>query len=297
MAIGKRIVEIRESKDISQRELATRMGYSSTFTISQIEKGFIELTNTIMDGLTEALDVSAEYILKGTTRDSLVQQVDYISKSVKVKNKLAFIKQTDYFLFLISFSLLLLSLTVKGEQRSNILVISLVFSLLLLMYVLLAKVFQDRNNFDIISISSHKKLYYRSNLNNTSLRKHKIVNIVLTALVIIFNLFFYISLIKSLYVDVDILSVVLIIFLLLIIATKVTFLILSLRRVQTAVIFILLLLFSVEFIFTSYYMMYLNMLNVANSGLIIIGVINLGLFLSCILITNNYLKTFNFIIE
>lgn len=71
-AIGKRIRRYRWEKDISQEELAETVGVSTTH-MSHIETGATKLSLSVFVKISEALNISADLLLK----DDL-QQKDYL---------------------------------------------------------------------------------------------------------------------------------------------------------------------------------------------------------------------------
>lgn len=66
--IGARLVELRNAKGISQRELANRMGYKSDATISKWEAGTNVPNGGKLAKLAQILDTTTDYILFGGGR-------------------------------------------------------------------------------------------------------------------------------------------------------------------------------------------------------------------------------------
>lgn len=66
--IGARLVELRNVKGISQRELANRMGYKSDATISKWEAGTNIPNGGKLAKLAQILDTTTDYILFGGGR-------------------------------------------------------------------------------------------------------------------------------------------------------------------------------------------------------------------------------------
>lgn len=77
MNIGNRIKEIRESKEISQRELAKKIKVKQS-TISNYEKGVREpsLENIIL--IAKELDVSLDYLLTGKEKEIRLSKEEYV---------------------------------------------------------------------------------------------------------------------------------------------------------------------------------------------------------------------------
>lgn len=61
--IGDRIRQRRKELNLTQDELAKRMGYSSRTAISNVEKGGEDLTSTRIKKYAEALDCSPAYLM------------------------------------------------------------------------------------------------------------------------------------------------------------------------------------------------------------------------------------------
>lgn len=60
---GERIKKRREELNMTQEELATKLGYKSRSSINKIELGYQHLTQRKIAAIASALDVSALYIL------------------------------------------------------------------------------------------------------------------------------------------------------------------------------------------------------------------------------------------
>ena len=67
--IGKRILKVRTQLKLSQEELAERANTSKQ-TVSTAENGKNELRSSSIIKLSDALGVSADYLLKGVPSDS-----------------------------------------------------------------------------------------------------------------------------------------------------------------------------------------------------------------------------------
>lgn len=63
MTIGSRIKQRREELDLSQEELAKRLGYKSRSSINKIELGFQNLTQSKIKAIADALDTTPSYIM------------------------------------------------------------------------------------------------------------------------------------------------------------------------------------------------------------------------------------------
>ncbi|MBQ2967948.1 MAG: helix-turn-helix transcriptional regulator [Clostridia bacterium] len=67
IALGARIKEIRTQKDISQEKLAEMIGVCNGTHLSNVERGYCGLSIPKLVNVCEALDVSADHLLFGTT--------------------------------------------------------------------------------------------------------------------------------------------------------------------------------------------------------------------------------------
>lgn len=63
MTIGQRIKTRREELNMSQEELAKRIGYKSRSSINKIELDLYELRQTKIKSIADALDVTPSYIM------------------------------------------------------------------------------------------------------------------------------------------------------------------------------------------------------------------------------------------
>lgn len=63
MSIGERIKECREKLGLSQEELAIRMGYSTRSSISRIEKGQNEISQSKVKEFAKILNTTPEYLM------------------------------------------------------------------------------------------------------------------------------------------------------------------------------------------------------------------------------------------
>lgn len=72
--IGDRIVLLRERKGWSQRELARRVNLNYA-VMNRIEKGTRPITDSEIISLSKVLDVSTDYLLKGDSHDSKIDEL------------------------------------------------------------------------------------------------------------------------------------------------------------------------------------------------------------------------------
>ena len=63
MSIGKRIKERRSELKISQRELASKLGYSDHTTVTRIEADKVDLSQSRLKQFATVLDVSVGYLM------------------------------------------------------------------------------------------------------------------------------------------------------------------------------------------------------------------------------------------
>ena len=69
MTIGDRIKKRREQLDMSQYELALKLGYKSRSSINKIELGLQNLTQSKIKSIADALDTTPSYIMGWTDDD------------------------------------------------------------------------------------------------------------------------------------------------------------------------------------------------------------------------------------
>lgn len=74
--IGQRIKTLRLSANMTQEELSTRLGHSSRSYISRIESGGRDIGQTEIVMLAKIFEVSPEFILCGTSRETTNRQND-----------------------------------------------------------------------------------------------------------------------------------------------------------------------------------------------------------------------------
>ena len=63
MTMGERIKQRRIELDLSQRDLAAKMGYASNTTIAKIEQGKVDVSQARAAQFAEALGVSVAYLM------------------------------------------------------------------------------------------------------------------------------------------------------------------------------------------------------------------------------------------
>ena len=63
MTMGERIKQRRMELDLSQRDLAAKMGYASNTTIAKIEQGKVDVSQARAAQFAEALGVSVAYLM------------------------------------------------------------------------------------------------------------------------------------------------------------------------------------------------------------------------------------------
>ncbi len=71
MDIYSRIKSRREELNMSQEELARKLGYKSRSSINKIEKGQNDIPQSKLSEIAKALDTTAEYLLFGANKDNL----------------------------------------------------------------------------------------------------------------------------------------------------------------------------------------------------------------------------------
>lgn len=71
MTIGQRIKARREELNMSQDELAKRIGYKSRSSINKIELDLYELRQTKIKSIADALDTTPSYIMGWDEKNSL----------------------------------------------------------------------------------------------------------------------------------------------------------------------------------------------------------------------------------
>lgn len=63
MSVGRRIKERRSELKISQRELASKLGYSDHTTVTRIEADKVDISQSRLKQFAEVLDVSVGYLM------------------------------------------------------------------------------------------------------------------------------------------------------------------------------------------------------------------------------------------
>lgn len=77
--VSKRIRELRAIRDMTQEELAKKLGYSSRGSISRIESDERSIPMKMIPKIADALDVSEEYLMFGNIEDGMtVEDMDII---------------------------------------------------------------------------------------------------------------------------------------------------------------------------------------------------------------------------
>lgn len=77
--VSKRIRELRAIRDMTQEELAKKLGYSSRGSISRIESDERSIPMKMIPKIADALDVSEEYLMFGVIEDDLtIEDLDLI---------------------------------------------------------------------------------------------------------------------------------------------------------------------------------------------------------------------------
>jgi len=78
--VGRRVREVRKSKDLSQEALAEQCGVSSLY-ISKIERGTANATLDLLDVLVTALGVSGEFVIEGLEGAGLDDRLSAVEES------------------------------------------------------------------------------------------------------------------------------------------------------------------------------------------------------------------------
>lgn len=66
MTIGERIKQRRNELQMSQRELASKLGYANNTTLAKIENGQVDLSQTRIKQFAEVLAVDVSYLMGWT---------------------------------------------------------------------------------------------------------------------------------------------------------------------------------------------------------------------------------------
>jgi transcriptional regulator with XRE-family HTH domain len=80
--IGERIKRSRENLEMSQEELAHKLGYESRSTIAKIEAGKNDIAQSKLAIFAEALQCSQEYLLIGTEKNKPSALARELSKKI-----------------------------------------------------------------------------------------------------------------------------------------------------------------------------------------------------------------------
>lgn len=83
IAIGKRIRKYRWDKNISQEQLAEKIGVSATH-MSHIETGSTKLSLTVLLKISEALKISTDLLIKGNLTKT---QDDFFEPDAQIQNE------------------------------------------------------------------------------------------------------------------------------------------------------------------------------------------------------------------
>lgn len=76
MSVGQNIRRAREAKQMTQDELASRMGYKSRSTIARIENGDNDVSQSKLKKFSEILDVSIGFLLDGTDSGDSISEIN-----------------------------------------------------------------------------------------------------------------------------------------------------------------------------------------------------------------------------
>lgn len=76
MSVGQNIRRAREAKQMTQDELASRMGYKSRSTIARIENGDNDVSQSKLKKFSEILDVSIGFLLDGTDSGDSTSEIN-----------------------------------------------------------------------------------------------------------------------------------------------------------------------------------------------------------------------------
>lgn len=76
MSVGQNIRRAREAKQMTQDELASRMGYKSRSTIARIENGDNDVSQSKLKKFSEILDVSIGFLLDGTDSGDSTNEIN-----------------------------------------------------------------------------------------------------------------------------------------------------------------------------------------------------------------------------
>lgn len=93
MTIGQRIKQRREELNLSQDELAQKLGYKSRSSITKIENGERELPQSQIKSIADALDTTPDYIMgwdqKYNPGGKLAREVKLLEEIQKQHGKMA----------------------------------------------------------------------------------------------------------------------------------------------------------------------------------------------------------------
>lgn len=87
MSVGQNIRKAREEKQMTQDELAKRMGYKSRSTIARIESGDNDVSQSKLKKFSEILDVSISFLLDGDDPTNPASESDEPSPTLNERDK------------------------------------------------------------------------------------------------------------------------------------------------------------------------------------------------------------------
>lgn len=91
--VGKKIKAIREELRLSQRELATRMGYSNHSTIARIEAGKVDLPQSRVAQFAEALGTTPGHLMGWDTPEPAKEQGALAAQVLKDPDLLSMVQK------------------------------------------------------------------------------------------------------------------------------------------------------------------------------------------------------------
>lgn len=87
MSVGQNIRKAREEKQMTQDELAKRMGYKSRSTIARIENGDNDVSQSKLKKFSEILDVSISFLLDGDDPTNPASESDEPSPTLSERDE------------------------------------------------------------------------------------------------------------------------------------------------------------------------------------------------------------------
>lgn len=79
-AIGTRILERRKELQMTQEELAHKLGYKSKSSINKIELGLTDITQSKVSAFAEALNTTIAYLMGWDKEDKLIQEEEVLAR-------------------------------------------------------------------------------------------------------------------------------------------------------------------------------------------------------------------------